>query len=250
MFRSRRGRGHAVLLLPALGLLLAGCGSAGSLESAGPTPQAVGPARLWPQLPPTKSEYPDDGEAVVEVVEGIDVPGRDLRKVDPLAVVRADLAAHPRTDSGPDGMPADTAAAIGRCPADKKPDQAVGGCPVLQAYYRDLTGSGKDELIVGIRFSQGALGIRVYSLDQGRLIRIVSTAEEVTRVELAGRDLIVYEPAQSPGYEFRYAWSWDARQRAMLPARIEIVRVGRDGSPQPDEPPSGSATPSGAADRP
>ncbi|MDI3404542.1 hypothetical protein [Streptomyces cavernicola] len=248
MFRSRRERrrpglaGRArVVLLPVLGLL-AGCSDAGGLESAGPTERAVGPARLWPQLPPAQAESPDAGEATVEVVEGVAVPDRDLHKVDPLAVVKAELAAQPRTDTGSEAIPADTAAAVERCPASKKPDQAVPGCPVLQAYYRDLTGSGKDELIVGIRYSQGALGIRVYSLDAGRLIRIMSTAEEVTRVELAGRDVIVHEPAQSPDYEFRYAWSWDARQHAMLPARIEIVRTDRHGSPEPEQ--SGSPSPS------
>ncbi|MFM9366771.1 hypothetical protein [Streptomyces sp. Da 82-17] len=222
----RRG----ALLLPLFALALAGCDDAGGIESAGPTPRAVGPARLWPQLPPAKNDYPEDDEATVEVVKGVEAPGGDLRRVDPLAVVRAELAAHPPADSGADAMPRKTAEAVERCPAGKKPEEAVSGCPVLQAYYRDLTGSGADELIVGIRFAEGTLGIRVYSLDGDRIVRIMSTAEEVTRVELAGRDLIVHEPAQSRGYEFRYAWSWDARQRAMLPARIEIVRTGADGS--------------------
>ncbi|NBE51213.1 hypothetical protein [Streptomyces boluensis] len=243
MPRSRPLR--AVLSLVVAGLVLAGCGTAGDLESAGRTPSAVGPARLWPQLPPSEPEYPDDSEATVEVVKGVDVPGLDLHRVDPLTVVKAEVAARPASTTGPDALPAGTAAAVARCPAGKKPDQVVKGCPVLQAYYRDLTGTGKDELIVGISLGDGSLGIRVYSLDAGRLIRIMSTAETVTGVELAGRDLIVREPAQSPEYEIRYAWSWDAGQRAMLPARIEIVRIsGPSGSPSPSVSASASTSPS------
>ncbi|MFC7304838.1 hypothetical protein ACFQVC_11475 [Streptomyces monticola] len=237
---TRRRPSRAAVLPPAAALLvvccgaLTGCGSAGGLKSAGPTPSAVGPARLWPQLPPAKPDYPDGAEVTIEVVKGVKVPDGDLHKVDPLAVVKAEVEAHPDTYSGADALPEDTAKAIKECP-DKKPGQTVKGCPVQQAYYRDLTGSGMDELIVGITFSDGSLGIRVYSLDGGKLIRIMSTSQPVTSVELAGRDLIIRSPAQSPGYEYRDSWSWDAQQHAMLPTRTEIVRVPHSGAPTPDE---------------
>ena len=65
-----------VALLVALSLagpLLAGCGDPGELRGAGPTSVAVGPTRLWPQVPPAASPAVDYGEADTETVKG--VPG-------------------------------------------------------------------------------------------------------------------------------------------------------------------------------
>ncbi|SDJ78280.1 hypothetical protein [Streptomyces indicus] len=250
MTRSAR----AALVLPVVALLAvsaAGCGSAGGLKSAGATPSAVGPARLWPELPPARNDTQEDlGDATPEVVPGIKIPDGDLHRVNALAVVQAEVRAHPGEETGQDAMPAEIAAKILACEG-RAGDK---GCPVMTAYYRDLTGSGKDELIVGIDLGdrdQYGIGIRVYTQDDGRLVRIMSTTQPVISAELAGRDLIVRAPAQFAGYEFRDVWSWDARARSMLPTRMEIVRApgpsGEPRSPRTPEPspaPTATSTPS------
>ena len=83
------------LALPVAALLLAGCGDAGELRGAGPTSTAVGPTRLWPEVPPAASPALDYGEADTETVQGVTAPGDDIRKVDPVAVFRAEIARHP-----------------------------------------------------------------------------------------------------------------------------------------------------------
>ncbi|MFF6831262.1 hypothetical protein ACFY84_05245 [Streptomyces sp. NPDC012438] len=216
---------------------LAGCGSAGTggLESAGPTSPAVGPVRLWPDLPPATNPPMDYGESDIQRVPGIRVAGGDVRSVDAVEVVRAEVRAHPDARSGADGLYEETARAIGACVS------APASCPVMRPYHRDLTGDGRDELIVGIRMPEQQVAVRVYRAEGGGLTRIMSTVDQVISVELAGRDLIMrVGSAGIPGYEYRTAWSWDERQGSMLPTRDEIVRTG----------PSGGRSPAGRASGP
>ncbi|MFC8272589.1 hypothetical protein ACFUJR_08610 [Streptomyces sp. NPDC057271] len=221
----------AVALAAAAPLVLCGCDTEGELRSAGTTPTAVGPVRLWPDLPPATAPPLDYGETDTESVPGIGVPDDDVHRVDAVAVVRAEAKAHPDTYSGADGMYEETARQIDRCTAEPA------ACPVMKPYYRDLTGNGRDELIVGIRMPEQQVGVRVYLARNSGLTRIMSTVEQVVSVELAGRDLIVRaSSAGIPGYEYRTAWSWDEQRGAMLPARDEIVRVKPPG-------PSASAAP-------
>lgn len=227
-------------LLPLIGLvpLLAGCGDTGGLVSAGSTPTVSGPVHLWPDRRGASVPPADPGGAPPEYVKGIPpVRDQDVHAVDPVALVQAELRAHPDTEVGADGMPPRTAAAIQECPKDedvKEPE----ACPVLKPYYRDLTGNGKDELIVGIEFPDKMMSVRVYTADpDGRLNRIMATTETVITVELAGRDVILRVPSGNRGYELITAWSWDERQLTMLPTREQIVRVpGNQGAPGSREP--------------
>lgn len=235
MFRSPRVR--TALGLAATALLLAGCGDSGALRSAGPTAIAVGPERLWPRLPPASTPALDYGEADTEAVEGVTAPGDDIHRVNPVDVVRAEVAAHPDAYAGPNAMYARTRDQLGDC--GKKGDQGR-QCPVLRAYYRDLTGDGKDDMVLGIRFPGDQLAVRVYTFENHKLMRVMGTADSVISVELAGREVIIRSPSTLPGYEFRTVWSWDPHQHAMLAAQDEIVRTGttslsRPASPVPSE---------------
>ncbi|MEV7531947.1 hypothetical protein ACIQNV_23070 [Streptomyces hydrogenans] len=229
----------AALVLGAFALL-AGCGGQGGLKSDGPAETAVGPVRLWPELPPASDPPADYGETDTERVPGITVRGADVRTVDPVAVVRAEVA-------GGDGMDERTARAVLAC------DTAPSRCPVLSPYYRDLTGNGRDELIVGIRLPEQQVAVRVYLAERGGLTRVMSTVDQVISVELAGRDLIVRAASAGiPGYEYRTAWSWDRLQHSMLPARDEIVPVRPPSdAPRTTPPPTGGpATESSRAPSP
>ncbi|MFD4242790.1 hypothetical protein ACFWP3_14485 [Streptomyces sp. NPDC058525] len=231
-FRSAAARLPQALVLTGLLAalpLLTGCGDAGGLVGAGSTPTVSGPVHLWPDRQGAVVPPADPGGAPPEYVRGIaPVQGQDVHAVDPVALVQAELRAHPKTDVGPDGMPAETAAAIRNC---GKEGVEPGECPVLTPYYRDLTGNGKDELIVGIEYPDKMMSVRVYTADaDGRLNRIMATTQTVINVDLAGRDVVLRVPSGNNGYELITAWSWDEKQLTMLPTREQIVRV--PGNPQ------------------
>ncbi|MFE3486966.1 hypothetical protein ACJBCE_25850 [Streptomyces sp. NBUL23] len=219
--------------------LLSGCGAAGELRSAGDAPSAVEPKSLWPDLPPASAAPYDYGEGETARIPGIRVTGGDVRTLDPVAVAQAGLKARTDRDSGLDELPDGTVRQIKACRT--APDD----CPVLPPYYRDLTGDGRDELVLGIRMPDRQLAVRVYMPDQGGLTRIMSTYDAVISVELADRDLIMRAPSVIPGYEYRTAWSWDDRQRAMLPTRDEILRTPEHRK-APKHPKPSAATPESA----
>ncbi|MET4641939.1 hypothetical protein ABID95_001660 [Streptomyces atratus] len=242
--QRRVTRRATVALVAAVGAALpVGCGTdGGRLQSAGPAPTAIGPARLWPQLPPASAAPYDYGEGTTARIPGITVPHDDVRALDPVAVVQADLMATTSRSSGSDELPADTVRRITACRT------APAACPVLQPHYRDLTGTGRDDMVLGVRRSDGRLSVRVYMAHADALTRIMAVSDAVISVELAGRDVIMRVPSAITGYEYRTVWSWDARQRAMLPTQDEILR--KTPEPEPSGRPSAEPSPEPTATSP
>lgn len=227
------------------------CGDAGGLHGAGPTATAVSPVRLWPELPAASSPAWDYGEAETEAVKGVTAPGDDIRKVDPVAVVRAEIAAHPELYA--DNPPyAGTASAMAACvrkgSSGSRSGSGPGACPVLKAYYRDLTGDGRDDMALGFRLLPGnGTAVRVYTFQRHRLVQIMGNDDAVTAVELAGRAVIIRSPSQIPGYEYRTQWTWDADQKAMLLTRDEFLHTGEPKrAPAPATPSPLASTSAGA----
>ena len=227
----------AALSLSAV-LLVGGCGDPGGLRGAGPTPTAEGPTRLWPDLPPASAPAEDYGVIESVPVKGVDVPGGNLHAVDPAVVAEADFDANPGMYSRSDAAYKKTAQKLDTCGHGK------GDCPVLKAYYRDLTGDGKDDLIVGIRLPEENLDIRAYALEKRKLTQIMEMGDAVLGVELAGHDVIVRAVSSLPGYEYRTVWSWDSHQKTMLPTSDEIVRSPNAPSKKPSRQPDASTEPS------
>ncbi|MGC9498264.1 hypothetical protein [Streptomyces sp. WG7] len=260
MLPSRRGRparAHtalALLLATAAAGALAACGDSGGLRSAGATPAAQSPARLWPDLTPASSPAYDIGEVDNEVVEGVAVPGGDIREADPVAAVRAEITAHPDDYEG-DGAPyRETARRMADCGAvgaigaegEGEGEGEDGRCPVLRPYYRDLTGDGRPEMTLGFRLLPEQLtAVRVYTAEKDRLVRVMSYDDAVSAVELAGRAVIVRSPSEVAGYEYRLRWTWDPDQRAMLLTSDEMLRTDDGG--KHTKRPSASASPSASA---
>ncbi|MFB6788609.1 hypothetical protein ACFCWT_18295, partial [Streptomyces olivaceus] len=238
MLPSRRGRPArvtafaALLLVTAAAGALAGCGDTGGLRDAGATAAARSPARLWPGLPPASSPAYDIGEVEHARVEGVAVPGGDIRGADPVAAVRAEIAAHPDDYAGAGARYHETSARMADCgteDAGDAEDAARDGCPVLRPYYRDLTGDGRPEMALGFRLLPGRLtAVRVYTVEKDRLVRVMSYDDAVSAVELAGRALVVRSPSEVAGYEYRLQWTWDADQRAMLLTSDEMLRADDD----------------------
>ncbi|MDF3297903.1 hypothetical protein [Streptomyces tropicalis] len=252
----------ATALVALLTATVAACDDAGGLRGAGATPTAVSPARLWPSLKPAASPAWPYDEVQIETVKGVTAPGDDIRRVDPAAVVRAEIAAHPDDYRGAKAPYRDVSARL----ADCAPGRDRSRCPVLQAYYRDLTGDGREDMTLGFRLSPtNQTAVRVYTFEQHRLVQVFANDDAVIGVELAGRSVIIRSPAGIAGYEYRTTWAWDPEQRAMVFSRDEFLRTGQhkpthartkdpSGSPSPapqlfsPEPspagPTGSAAPS------
>ncbi|MFC6843231.1 hypothetical protein [Streptomyces caelestis] len=239
---SRRRRpGEVARRVAVVALLLSaavGCGDAGGLEGAGATPTAVGPARLWPEMTPASSPAFEIGEVNTEVVKGVKVPGDDIRRVDPVGIVRAEIAASPGEYDGDEAPYRDTNRRMADC--GKGPEQ--GRCPVLRPYYRDLTGDGRDDLTLGLRLLPGkTTAVRVYTVEQHRLVQVMAWEDALSGVELAGRSLVIRSPSEVAGYEYRLQWTWDRDQRAMLLTQDEMLRTGpRQQSRPPSAAPSAS----------
>lgn len=236
----------ALLLATAAAGMLAACGDAGGLRSAGATATAQSPALLWPDLTPASSPAYDIGEVDNEVVEGVAVPGGDIRRADPVAAVRAEIAAHP-DDYARAGAPHhETAERMADCGARGERSR----CPVLRPYFRDLTGDGRPEMALGFRLLPDKLtAVRVYTVEKNRLVRIMSYDDAVSAVELAGRTVIVRSPSEVAGYEYRLQWTWDPDQRAMLLTSDEMLRTDDDGThpKRPSSSPSASGSSSSSA---
>jgi hypothetical protein len=245
----------AVTSVALLASAVAGCGDAGGLRGAGATPTAISPARLWPQLTPASSPAWDIEEADTETIKGVAVPGDDIRKVDPRAIVRAEIDANPDDYEGDEAPYRDTARGMAHCaeegtdatdgtgapdspgatdgtgaPDSPGATNSGGGasasrCPVLQPYYRDLTGDGRPDLTLGFRMLPGDLtAIRVYTVDRHRLLRVMAWEDAVSAVELAGRSVIIRSPSDLAEYEYRLQWTWDPERKAMLLTHDEMLR--------------------------
>ncbi|KQW10420.1 hypothetical protein [Streptomyces sp. Root369] len=209
----------------AVALLLAaasGCGDAGDLVGAGSTPTAISPDRLWPQLTPASSPAFEIGEVDSQVVAGVSVPGDDIREVDPVALVRAEIKKDPSSYAA--GGYVETARRMADC---GEQGEAGKRCPVLQPYYRDLTGDGRKDLTLGFRQLPGNVtAVRVYTVEKHRLVRVMHWEDAVSGVELAGRSVIIRSPSEVAGYEYRLQWTWDPQQKSMLLTHDEMLRTG------------------------
>ncbi|CCK27450.1 lipoprotein [Streptomyces davaonensis JCM 4913] len=219
----------------------AGCGDAGGLKGAGATPTAVSPARLWPELTPASSPAFEIGEVTTEVVKGVEVPGDDIRRVDLVAVVRAEIESNPDDYEGAKAPYRETARRMADCgPSGGDASR----CPVLTPYFRDLSGDGHEDLTLGFQLLPDKLtAIRVYTVQKHRLVRVMSYDDAVSGVELAGRSVIIRAPSEVAGYEYRLQWTWDAQANAMLLTHDEMLRTGsRQHSPKPSATSSANAS--------
>ncbi|MEK2478208.1 hypothetical protein [Streptomyces noursei] len=202
--------------IAAVVLPLAACSVHTGPVSAGPAPEVTAPRTLWagPPAPGRRG--------------GAQPPGAgDIRGVDALATVKADITAGRATADGPEAMDEATRAKVAHC-------TAIGaGCPVRTPEYHDLTGDGRNELIIGIDMDDGFCSLRVYTLRGGKPVRVMAYPAAVRSVQVSGRDLILWEDTATPDYQQRTVYAWDAGQRTMEFQSQEYRRVRGAGSSPP-----------------
>lgn len=215
---------RTALAVALLAAAAAGCGDAGGLRGAGATSTATSPAKLWPQLSPAASPAWDYDNGESEAMKGVTAPGDDIRRVDPLAIVRAEIAQHPDDYAGSKAPYRETARRMTYC--GHKP--ADGRCPLLKGYYRDLTGDGRPDLTLGFRLLPGnQTAVRVYTVEAGRVVQVMANDDAVSGVELAGHSVIIHAPSDLADYEYRFQWTWDPDQKVMLLTHDEMLRLGK-----------------------
>ncbi|WP_199810755.1 hypothetical protein [Streptomyces rimosus] len=235
--RSSSGRVRlwsALLAAVAVAASLSGCTQTGNPRSAGRTPAASAPARLWQEPSQSPSSSPEAAEPDPVPLPGAPkVPSGDLRNASWLGIVKAQAAVGVTMNNA---LPFDqnTTQRINRCTADRQHDRQ---CPLRAPQYRDLTGDGKDELIVGI---EGPRDVTVWAFRStgGRVVRILDTFARPLSIEVSGRKVILREPSGSTGYEQRTVYSWNEREQTMGMRSTEYdrLRPAASGSPSPSAP--------------
>ncbi|MDJ0380698.1 hypothetical protein [Streptomyces sp. G-G2] len=217
----RSPRACALPVLAALLAVTAGCAEAGGLRSRGALGVVHAPSALWKDhrpAPPEAGQTP--GKAAV--VPGLaPVPGRDMRGVDALAVVRADLTAAARQDGGT-GRLVDPRAVrrLALCTRE-----AGGGpdCPLRPGVLHDLTGNGKQELIAALDIDGRLSELRVYTVqDDGRIARVLSRRGVLEGVEVAAEHLAVREPTSDPKYVAVSDYVWEPAAGMMSLSRLTL----------------------------
>ncbi|MEF2527388.1 MULTISPECIES: hypothetical protein [Streptomyces] len=208
--RHRGGRrgAAAVLLLAAAPAAAAGCADVEGLRDDGDLGTVHAPQTLWEDIHP---DPPDPGgqPGAAAVVPGLPkAAGLDIRSVDALDIVRADITAAARQDGGT-GRLVDPRAVqrLALC------TQAVDGgpfCPVRPPVLHDVTGDGRDELITALDVDGRVSELRVYTVrDDGSITRILSRRGVLEGVEVAAEHLAVREPTSDPEKVSVSDYVWD-----------------------------------------
>jgi hypothetical protein len=185
--RRRRARvalaSFAVLVPFALG---SGCASLEGLKSDGRAREVKAPLALWPEYSPAPPNR-EDNPAALKPVPGVPrIPGGDMTAADPLAVLDADLAAE------------------GRPPPDPK--------TVRRPLLYDLTDDGRPDLITVVDLDRRTSELRVYSVRDQVVTRVLFVRGVLAGVELAAGHLAVRQPTEDPRYVSvtDYVWNGDS----------------------------------------
>jgi hypothetical protein len=222
-------RAPAVMVLAAALAATAGCADVEGLRNEGDLGTVHAPETLWRDRRP---EPPGPGQTpgAAAVVPGLPkVTTGDMRGVDPLEVVRADITSATRQDGGT-GRLVDPRAvqrlALCTDAADGGPD-----CPVRPAVLRDVTGNGKDELITALDLDGRLSELRVYTVrDDGSVTRVLSRRGVLQGVEVAAEHLAVREPTSNPKYVAVSDYVWDPQTRIMALAQLTLDECTGEGA--------------------
>ncbi|RXS69930.1 hypothetical protein EST92_25065 [Streptomyces sp. TM32] len=188
----------AALALAAL-VLLTGCTNLEGLQDEGRARDVDAPLVLWPgssPAPPSRNENP----AVLVPVPGVPrIPGGSMADANPLAVLDADVAAQGGTPPAP--------RAVRR--------------PVLH----DLTDDGKPDLLMAVDLGPRTSELRVYSVQNTVVTRVLVLRGVLAGVELAAGHLAIREPTKDPRYVSVTDYVWDGRAMDLWNLTLDDART-------------------------
>ncbi|MFB7633843.1 hypothetical protein ACFC0M_23270 [Streptomyces sp. NPDC056149] len=206
--RARAGSlALAALCLPLALSLLAGCASPEGLKDEGRARRVTAPLELWPQYSPAPLRENENPAALKPLTALPRVPSGDLTHVDPLTILDADFAA-----SG----------------AAPPPPGSVRR-PVLH----DLTDDGKPDLIAVVDLDRRTSELRVYTVRDAVVTRILALRAVLAGVELAAGHLAVREPTKDPRYVSVTDYVWDGHAMGLWDLTLDVAHKPKPSSPPP-----------------
>ncbi|KEF04705.1 MULTISPECIES: hypothetical protein [Streptomyces] len=191
--------------------LTAGCANFTGLHDDGRARNVKAPHALWADRSPSprvREADPGDQRAVPGVAR---VPSGDMKDTDPAAVVRADHVA--------DG---------GRPPAANA---------VRSPAYHDLTDDGRPDLISAVDLDGRTSELRVYSVRNAVVTRVLALRAVLAGVELAAGHLSVREPTKDPRYVSVTDYVWDGSRMGLWDLTLDDYRTPQNPSPTSSTPP-------------
>ncbi|MBC9714370.1 hypothetical protein H9Y04_17565 [Streptomyces sp. TRM66268-LWL] len=197
-------------------------------ESAAP---ATTPLALWEDThpsPPTPGQSAGRPTPVPGVPK---IPSGDMDQAVPLDVVKADVAEDARKDRG-------SARLVHPVAARKMAACSGTACPVREPVLHDLTGDGKDELITAVDIDGRMSELRVYTVKDQQVTRVLSRRAVLEGVEVAAGHLAVREPTTNPTYVSVSDYVWDEKRGGMFLEELSLDTCRapeRQGSPCPTE---------------
>lgn len=202
--------------------LTAGCANFTGLHDDGRARNVKAPYALWADRSPSprvREADPGDQRAVPGIAR---VPSGDMKDTDPAAVVRADHLA--------DG---------GRPPAANA---------VRSPAYHDLTDDGRPDLISAVDLDGRTSELRVYSVRNEVVTRVLALRAVLAGVELAAGHLSVREPTKDPRYVSVTDYVWDGSRMGLWDLTLDDYRTPQN--PLPTMAPSSSTPPSPTSGKP
>ncbi|WP_407552186.1 hypothetical protein QOM21_20950 [Streptomyces sp. Pv4-95] len=206
----------AVLALIPLALV-AGCAGVEGLQSDGRARDVKAPLALWPEYSPAPLAR-EDNPAALERVPGLaPVPSGDMTGVNQLTVLDADLTAEGRPPPKPSS--------------------------VRRPVFHDLTDDREPDLITVVDIDPRTSELRVYSVQDKAITRVLSLRGVLAGVELAAGHLAIREPTKDPRYVSVTDYVWDGDSMGLWDLTLDEARK------PPTPSPSGRQSPSPVAGR-
>ncbi|MFI0716699.1 hypothetical protein ACH4SK_40250 [Streptomyces inhibens] len=194
---------------------LAGCASDTGARDAGAAPSLAAPTSaspLWPDYkPPVPSIAPSPTVNRYHRVDGVSVPAGGLKDVSVKSLLEKDP-----------NLPGLIRAAMSGCPGR--------GCTLRKPVYRDLTGDGRDELVVAVDEPLSRLTLlRVYWAS-GRTVRpvLIYWGQLGLTGKTFGRDLVITAIGDDGLITTRYRWN--GQLMAAVPPQDEAVAPAETGT--------------------
>ncbi|MFD7661835.1 hypothetical protein [Streptomyces sp. NPDC059788] len=185
--------------------LAAGCAGVAGLYDDGRARDVKAPLALWADRTPAprvRDEDPGDQRAVPGLAR---VPSGSMKDADPMAVVRADFAA------GGDRPPAARA--------------------VRSPVFHDLTDDGRPDLISAVDLDARTSALRVYSVRDRVVTRVLGLRAVLAGVELAAGHLAVREPTKDPRYVSVTDYVWDGSRMGLWDLTLDDYRTPQNPLP-------------------